>query len=255
MSNLKNLIRAVQQDLPITVRHERWLGKNSNPVYSDEAVAFAKRALAGEFQQRKRMMFRASGVGDCTRRRMFAALGMPEMKIQDTKLSNIFHTGNFLHLKWQMAGLTEGWLTKAEVALDKIHLNFGGTLDGVLYDGTGFEFKTINSFGHLGTYRDPKSQHIRQVHSYMYLGGLEKFSVIYENKDSGEWREMRVERDPALIKEIDKEIGDLNESYEKRKLPQVLPDCQRQEGAVYRNCPFKDRCLGIKNWPTILDTK
>lgn len=253
---LSEIIRAVQSDLPITMKHEQWLTKNSNPVYSKDALEFAREALAGTFQNRKRMRFRASSVGMCQRKRTFAALGMQEPQTIDSKLANIFHTGNFLHLKWQMAGITAGWLRAAEVALDKPEINFGGTLDGVLEDGSGFEFKTINSRGHTFTWKDPKPIHVRQVHSYMYLNPeIDKFSIVYENKDTAEWRELRVNKDPEIIKNIDREIMHLNQAWEEQKLPPVLDQCAQRTGTEYRNCPFRDVCLTIKKWPKVINGK
>lgn len=253
---LSEIIRAVQSDLPITMRHEKWLAHNSDPKYSKEAVAFAQEALSGTYTYRPRMLFRSSGVGTCARRRMFAAAGVAEERSVEPKLANIFHTGQFLHLKWQMAGLTEGWLKEAEVVADDPALQFGGTLDGILHDGSGFEFKTINSRSHNFTWKDPKPEHVRQVHAYMYLRrDIERFSIIYENKDTAEWREMRVEKDPRLIKDIDREVGLLQQSYEERKLPPVLDECKGKAGTKYRQCPFREICLQQKRWPTVVEGK
>lgn len=253
MTKLSQLIRAVQDDLPITLRHERWLQSNSEAHYSPEAIAFAQRALSGEFSNRPRMRFRSSSTGMCARKRIFSAIGVPEADRIDSKLSNIFHTGNMLHLKWQLAGLTEGWLKEAEVAADNPNINFGGTLDGILHDGSGFEFKSINDRGFADTWANPKPVHVRQVHAYMYLRkDISAFSIIYENKNTGEWREFRVQRDDSIIREIDREVGQLNTAFEARKLPPVLADCKNQTGSTYRNCPFKDMCLGTKKWPKVV---
>jgi hypothetical protein len=180
-------------------------------------------------------------------------LGINQVEQIDAKLANIFHTGNFLHLKWQMAGLTEGWLAQAEVSVDAPHLRFSGTLDGILFDGSGFEFKTINNYGHNFTWLDPKPIHVRQVHAYMVLKPeIERFSVIYENKDNAEWREMRIERDPVVYKSVQRELSNLNEMWDERKLPDPLEECRTKTGSTYRNCPFKDVCLPIKSWPTVM---
>ncbi len=146
---LKDVIRSVQQNLPITMRMDKWLAENPNPVYSPEAIEFSRQVFTKEVggQRDNRQPFRASAMGMCARRRIFSALGVAEAREIDAKLGNIFGTGNFLHLKWQMAGLTEGWLARAEMPIDMPHMHFGGTLDGRLYDGSGFEFKTIPTMG------------------------------------------------------------------------------------------------------------
>lgn len=253
---LSEIIRAVQTDLPITMRHERWLAANPNPVYSKDALEFAARALSGDFQFRKRELFRSSSTGMCERRRIFAAMGVAEPERIDAKLANIFQTGNMLHLKWQLAGLTEGWLADAEIAVDHPDLRFSGTLDGILHDGSGFEFKTINSYGHTFTWKEPKPLHVRQVHAYMVLKPeIEQFSVIYENKDTAEWREMRVQRDPVIYRSVQRELHNLNEMYDERKLPDPLDECRTRTGSTYRNCPFHEVCLSVKKWPIVIEGK
>lgn len=237
------------------MRMDKWLSDNPNPVYSPEAIEFSRQVFTKEVggDRARKQPFRSSAMGMCQRRRIFAAAGVPEAKTVDAKLGNIFGTGNFLHLKWQMAGLTEGWLAQAEIPMDLPAMRFGGTLDGKLFDGSGFEFKTIHSmgFGNVMTH-GPKPIHITQVHSYMYIDkSIEAFSIVYEDKNTGEWREFRVDRDQKLIDQVDRELGALIEFYENRKLPKILPDCQTQEGSTYRNCPFKDMCLKQKNWPTV----
>lgn len=253
---LKDVIRSVQQELPITARMDNWLHANPNPVYSERALQFAQQVLSQQVggSSARAQPFRSSGIGLCVRRRLLAAAGVPEAGTIEAKLANIFATGAFLHLKWQMAGLTEGWLAKAEIRVDASHLYFGGTLDGILFDGSGFEFKTINSngFGQVMAY-GPKDLHVRQVHAYMLLKPeIEAFSVVYEDKNTGEWREFRVHKDPKVLREIDRELAHLVEHYESHKLVPMLHDCETKEGSTYRNCPFRESCPTFKKWPVIV---
>ncbi len=184
---------------------------------------------------------------------MFRAIGLEEKKEVDSRLSTIFATGNMMHLKWQMAGLTEGWLSEAEVVADRDDLSFGGTLDGINWDGSGLEYKSINDRGYnmVTSAGEPKQMHIDQVHGYFILrDDIDRFSVIYENKNTGDWREFLVRRDDKKVDEITKELLIINEHISGEKLPPVLRKCQERDGAEYRNCPFKDECLGMKKWPT-----
>jgi hypothetical protein len=252
--SLKDSVRAVQALLPITVRHEKWLTENSNPVYSDKALKFAQQQLAGVTgsQRLRKKMFRASSATTCPRAQVFKYIGMPVRAEVDSKLSNIFATGNFLHLKWQMQGLTEGWLEEAEVPVDRDDLNAGGTMDGILYTGGGLEFKSINDrgFGKVTSF-GPLEGHLYQVHNYMYLGDIGHFSIIYENKNTGEWREFRVDRNEMLIKQAEIRFAELNEHVDKKILPKVLPDCRVEEGTQFRQCPYRDVCLKVKLWPQV----
>lgn len=248
--SLKDTIKAVQQDLPITMRHERWLAANANPVYSHEALDFAHKALEGTSGSRRlrKRMFRASSAGKCERHQLFNIIGAEGREDISSGLSNIFATGNFLHLKWQMQGLTEGWLVECEVPVDRDDLNAGGTMDGILYTGGGFEFKSINDrgYGNVMLY-GPRADHVFQVHHYMYLGGYEAFSIVYENKNTGDWREFMVRRDEALIEKSKETLERLNQMLADEHLPKMLDECSQQTGAVYRNCVFRETCA--KGWP------
>lgn len=250
--SLKDAIKAVNNDLPITIRHERWLTENANPKYSDRALLFAADQLKGisGSQRLRKKMFRASAAHDCARKQVFKYLGMPARDEIESRLSNIFATGNFLHLKWQMQGLTEGWLTECEVPVDRPELNAGGTMDGVLYTGGGFEFKTINDRGYgKVTSFGPLEGHLAQTDNYMYLGDLDHFSIVYENKNTGEWREFRVGRDENRMRDAKEGFERLNEHLANKTLPKILSDCQIQEGTTYRQCAFRDICLKTKRWP------
>lgn len=246
MTNLKNLIRAAQDSLPITIRHANWLENNSNAKYSEAALKFAADALAhdvGGARKRGKRLFRASAMGQCPRKRVLTFLGAPEKVEQDGKLSNIFHTGNFLHLKWQMAGLTEGWLAEAEVPAESQEYLLGGTMDGILYDGTGFEFKTINSNGFRGVMDyGPKKEHILQVHAYMVMTDITRFSIVYENKDTGEWREFGVKKDDEISRKVIDQITFLELALEKEELPEELEPCKSKEGSEFRYCQFSEIC-------------
>lgn len=252
--SLKDSIRAVQTDLPITWRQEKWLTENSNPEYSPKALEFAQKQLAGVTgsQRLRKRMFRASAAADCSRKQIFKWIGMPARVEIESKTAGIFATGNFMHLKWQMQGLTEGWLEDAEVPVDRDDLNAGGTMDGVLYTGGGFEYKTINDrgFGKVTSF-GPLDPHLSQVHNYMFLGDLDHFSIVYENKNTAEWREFRVKRDPTRITFAKQQFEKLNEFVEEKKLPKILNDCQVQEGTMFRQCPYRDVCLKVKMWPQV----
>lgn len=251
--SLKFTIRAVQQELPISSRHETWLADNPNPVYSQSALEFAQAALSGQAggnRKGRKRLFRASAAGTCHRQQIFKILGVPGRDEIDGKLANIFANGNFLHLKWQMQGLTEGWLTQAEVPIEREDLNAGGTMDGILWNGAGFEAKTINSRGYASVMSyGPKDAHIFQVDHYMHLTDITSFSIVYDNKDTGEWREFRVDKDPKRDEEVGNTLSTLNGYLETKTLPVILPDCKAKEGMTYRGCAFRDICLKTKEWP------
>lgn len=240
-----NLLMAVQQDLPITVRHEKWLSQHANVKYPDKHVqTIAKLLVAGD---RDRLhAFSSSSTGTCLRRQIFSYFGKPARAV-GSSTANIFHTGNFIHAKWQLAGLTEGWLKEIEVPVYSEQYNLKGTMDGILWDDSGFEFKSINSNG----YRDvmaygPKREHQAQVQAYMMITHIQRFSIVYENKNDGEWREFRVERDPDAIRQIQADLVELNAHVTHKSLPDPLTECKGKEGP-YLRCPFRDICLKTRS--------
>lgn len=245
--SLAKLMKA--QGLPITPRHEKWLAQG-DPVYSPAALEFALGQLDGSrggSRQRARL-FRASGAGRCLRERMFARLGAPTNQMLDTRRQSIYNNGNFLHLRWQMAGLSEGWLAEAETPADRPDLGFGCTLDGVLFDGSILEVKSINHRGfQIVQDYGPETKHVRQVHYMFKATGTAAASIVYEDKDTQDYLEVRVTLDPEEMQAVDAELDALNGGLARRSLPPALPDCVAQKGAQWRNCEFRDVCpLGGK---------
>jgi hypothetical protein len=240
------------EDLPVSIRHAAWLDRNLDATYSPQAISFARSVLAKEVggKRTRASGFRASGTGGCLRRQVFRRLGIEENRKGDVgKLANIFQTGNFYHLKWQMAGLTEGWLVQAEVPLDDRESGISGTADGVIWDGSLFEFKSINGWGYKKVAQGgPDPLHVLQVHAYMIAGGFDKASIVYESKETGEWREERVHKDPAVVRKIKEDIEKMHTAWEFKRLPEILPGCLEKTGRQWSDCPFSHMCLTRTGW-------
>lgn len=242
--NLKDMLRG--DDLVISLRHEAWLENNSNPIYSDKAIEFANNVLSQQVGggRSRTSKFRASGLGSCERKQVYQAEGVKQADTINARLSNIFATGNFLHLKWQMMGLTEGWLKEAEVPSESEEFSFGGTLDGILYDNSLFEFKSINPRGFSRVYEyGPQKDHIKQATGYMWLKGLDAVSFVYENKGDQEWREFRVQRDEKIVDEIIASLDRMENHLQEKTRPRREVKCLQKQGYLYRYCPFKDICI------------
>jgi hypothetical protein len=223
-------------------------------VFSPEALDFAAKVLSGEVGgQRKgrERKFRASGMGTCLRRRMFAVMGVPESRKNDTTLQNIFNNGNFAHLRWQMAGLTAGWLKACEVPADTPEL--GTTLDGICDDDSIFEFKSINSRGFRQvTEYGADYKHVMQTHAMFIASGKDKASIVYEDKDRQEWLEVRIVRTDEVEDDVRRELDALVQGRESESLPPMKPYCTTKEGAEWRNCPFRDVCPLLTTWKRML---
>ena len=242
------LMRVTRDDLVVSPLHDEWLAHNANPVYSPDALHFMSGEMAKVGRKRKSTVS-ASALDSCRRRQEFTYLGWPEMA-PSPKTAQIFHNGSFMHLRWQMAGITAGWLKEAEVPVPAHPtLNIKGTMDGVLYEGSILELKSINSngFAKVSTF-GPAKNHKIQVGTYMYLCGVDKGVIIYEDKNTQEYREFVVTMTPDLEDLVNESAETIWKLITMEELAPPLTDCEAQIGFRYMTCPYRDRCLGVKTW-------
>ena len=249
MTSLAQMLK--KSELPITMRMERFLS-SGDPVYSPDALEFALDVFSGVVggnRKGRAKLFRASGAGRCLRERMFARMGVPEERGVNSQLQNIFTNGNFAHLRWQMAGITEGWLAQAEVPADDEALGIGSTLDGILWDESILEFKSINTRGFTMIHDyGANYKHKMQLHYMFKTTGRAAGSIVYEDKNSQDWREERVVLDPEIMNDVNTELNALLGGWESQSLPPMKPKCKTEEGAEYRNCPFRKVCPILTTW-------
>lgn len=243
------LLKHNKPGLVISPRHDEWMKSNGNPKYSDAALKFGAEQMALQATPRdRRGTFSASSLNTCYRKQQFTFLGMPELP-PTPKTAGIFQNGTFMHIRWQMAGLTEGWLWEGEVPLPENSLNLSGTRDGVAYDGSVVEFKSINTngFARVNTF-GPKEDHLAQVGTYVAAGGHDKAILIYEDKNTQEYKEFVIPAEELPLKEIEMQAHNIQNLTRAEQLHEPLSSCLAKEGYRYTSCPFRDRCLKIHNW-------
>jgi hypothetical protein len=251
-SSLKKLLSV---DLPITSRHDRWLGLHAD----DPLPRWIADWVAGQLVSPKRnrnATFSASATGRCERQQVLRFIGHPESESYDPALNHRFQVGDWGHLRWQAQGLAAGWLSKAEVPVRLEEYGLTGTLDGVTDKDEGFEFKTIRQPGFNMVMKDgePKFDHVLQVTAYMIATGIRRFSLVYESTFSGEWKEFVVVYSPDLAALVIETLERMAASVHDKQLPPVLPDCEQKIGSVYADCPYRKDCLswhrGGVAWPS-----
>ena len=241
-------IKLTAPELIVSKRHDDWVVKNdAHPVYSRDAMEFAYAQLARVDRVRKGTVS-ASALGECAREQQFTFLGMPKLP-PDAKNAAKMQNGAFMHLRWQMEGLTAGWLTLAEVAVVGNPYRLSGTLDGVLYEGSVLELKSINmnGFSRVQTF-GPLIPHLFQMATYMLCTEREKGVFIYECKDNQEYTEIIVRPDDLPMQEAADKAEALWASLEGHSLYEPLSDCMDRKGWKYNSCPFRDRCLDVHTW-------
>jgi hypothetical protein len=243
-------IKHSSPELVVSRRHDAWLLENDHPVYSQRALDFAYQMLTKRDRVRKGTIS-ASSLGECQRYQQFVYLGMPKLP-HDQKNAMKMQNGAFMHLRWQMAGLTEGWLDKAEVAVANTPLGLMGTMDGVCYDGSILELKSINvnGFSRVMAF-GPLLPHLFQMATYMLCTAREKGIFIYECKDNQEYKEIVVGPEDVPIKEARDQALKAWIHIGARELVEPLEKCIDQTGWMYASCPFRDRCLKIHRWEEV----
>src|SRR4051812_19328188 len=123
-------VKLADPDLVVSKRHEAWISEEDHRMYSQRAIDFAQAQL-GSVGRHRQGTVSASSLGECGRYQQFVYLGMPKLP-PDAKNAAKMANGSFMHLRWQMEGLTEGWLSFAEVPLGANAYRLSGTMDGLL---------------------------------------------------------------------------------------------------------------------------
>ena len=243
-------VKLARPDLVISKRHDAWLRSNDHPVYSKRALAFAQQELSKVDRVRKGTVS-ASALGACARASEFVYLGMPKMVESQTSAAKMAN-GSMVHLRWQMGGLTEGWLSKAEVPIPTNELGLSGTMDGVAFDGSVVEIKSINARGFAAVLSfGPKHEHDYQLATYLRATGRELGRFIYENKDTQEYREIVRTADELPMRQVELAASDMWGHINSQTLHEPLNDCLDKKGWRYDYCPFRDRCLKIHEWSEV----
>lgn len=261
MSTLKKMLKRENQapsELLISPRYEEYLARTPNIMVDERVGDFIKSEITTP-QRNRRMTFSASARGACPREQVFQFTSVKPVPKLNSDLHAIFHMGTFIHLKWQALLLDAGILHDVEISCTDEELNMTGTLDGMglipddhplaSHEEYGWELKSINSHGFRWVNdRGPNAHHLLQIHAYMLMTGWDVWSLVYEDKDTSQWKEFVVHRDPALIEQVQEELTYLNDSVFYKTLPPVLDECQKRQGA-YRKCAFAHSCLEAGDWP------
>ena len=241
-------VKLTAPELIISRRHEDWVVKNdAHPSYTNRAREFAAAALNHADRIRKGTVS-ASSLGGCAREQQFVFMGLPKLA-PEAQAAMRMQNGSFMHLRWQMEGLSEGWLMQAEVPVPRNPYQLSGTMDGLLWDGSILELKSTNAngFSRVGAF-GPMLPHLFQMATYMLCTGYMKGVFLYENKDTQEYKEIVVDgKDLPLLEVIDKSMA-IWSAINTQELAEPLEKCIDREGWQYNSCPFRDRCLGIHKW-------
>jgi hypothetical protein len=251
--NLSKISIGLQGKLAITPAVTKYMMLDPGPYYSEETIEIITNQLAGSGRIRHSSFAASSLSLHCYRAGVFQWLGATQNagrdEIRNAVLSNLFLDGHWRHLRWQAVLLECGVIDTIEHLMQDHGMI--GTADGVNFaENFGVEIKGCNSYQYtiIVRMKRPLEHHIWQVHAYMLLTGMDLWYVLYENKDTNDWKEFRIERDPLITDEILRYVKSSRSVIELKQLPEMLPDCKEKIGA-YRGCNYTDVCERSKEWP------
>lgn len=248
MPTLKDLVRDAYEGghLIVTGPHYDWMElTDPERIPSEKALVHMIKVMLQQYKHPRKHRFSPSSMGECARRLVFGWAGMPQIP-SDPELDEMAGHGNTAHLRWQVEGLTLGYMKEAEVWVEDKDLMSGGSMDGRLVDDSIFELKTKAP----GVYnrvvidnRIPIYENLLQVHNYFLLSGADWASVVYEDRAYGNFHEFRIARDSKLEREVIRRLNSYRRYVEDDLLPPVLADCELRMGKVYKQCPYRKDCL------------
>lgn len=246
MTNFKDLVKKLMEnsDMPVTFGMEKWT--NEGAVVTEAALAKVHQIQMDDITLGRggEGRFRPSMIGyGCNRAQLLSFIGFPQDEAEDLSSHRVMNNGTWGHYRWQVAGLSAGWLQDIEVKVSYEPWHLRGAVDGILADGSGFELKTTSSRSFYST-KEPKPSHLLQVHAYMRALDIDKFSIVYENRDTVEYKEYRVHRDPAVDWELDAMFNTLNSHLDAQQLPEMLPACiaKSSNNFQYKYCNWQQSC-------------
>jgi CRISPR/Cas system-associated exonuclease Cas4 (RecB family) len=125
--------------------------------------------------------------------------------------------------------------------------NFKGNTDGILEFERGnpdsryvIDFKTINC-DRFPFLKAPDNKYIVQIHIYMWLTGVHKAIIFYEEKNRHELKEFIIKYDEDLVENIKLTAKKLKKVLEMGKLPK-RPTKYRKDSSPCKYCDFLSVC-------------
>jgi len=131
--------------------------------------------------------------------------------------------------------------------------NFRGNCDGIVELERGnpesryiIDFKSINEGG-FSYLRKPDKKYIMQVMIYMWLSGVKKSIIYYEDKNKHQLAEFEVPYDEGLVDYIKTSSRKLKKICNLGKIPKIHKDYKNDKKPCFaysKKCEYYDFCYG-----------
>lgn len=244
-------------------RHYAWMGRpEKERRWTQEALQYAGEVMAGTYIHERQSRFSPSGIGSaCSRETLFSFGGWPKQPFPLLNQEKM-DSGVLDHLRWQMEGLSAGYMTHGETWVFFEGLRMGGSADARLDDGSLFELKNTGDHLYkaaLELQRPPSQRrrpqdlrgipleyftgmhlkHLLQIEAYLELDRLaaaengtdrmftDYASLVYQATTSKECTEFRIKSSPVRVALLHTYIGELLEYVDSNTLPEMLDGCDR----------------------------
>lgn len=245
-----------------TPEHYKWLALPSRQrVYTPAAEEFAQHSWRGlDIPARtgdQTYRFSASSVQgahgqdfSCHRATLFHFASMPKLPPTPQQQDNM-DEGSWLHLKYQMEGISAGYIASAETWDFDPDLRYGMKDDGILYEDSLLELKFVNAKKYAAILNGdrrynqspgPLPAHVLQVTGGMMLKGKPVASLVYVNKEDSTFIEYRIPYVQDNFNVLLTLLDDLNGWVDLGELPAILEGCQNGTSWLSRNCEYRDIC-------------
>lgn len=183
--------------------------------FTKSEASFAGQLLLARKEPRQRTYYSPSGSKRCLREQALAISGMPGRIDENPRTNSLFDDGHWRHLRWHTI-----FLRMDRYGLLKVHAQeefvkylpwyVAGTpddvleIDGEMYviDVKGANDQVFREIQRTGRLPEHLSGYKWQLHNYMQALHINKGILWFENKNTQEYHEMRVKRDPELVKQL-----------------------------------------------------
>lgn len=176
--------------------------------------------------------FHPSLIGYCSRKIAYTMLRYPAPLI-DARTMRIFECGHSMHERFERWFGEIGIQIATELILNEdspdeaiasrcVPLNISGRTDSlVVIDDELYLVELKSANGNMFKYylNEPKEHHVQQLQLYMYLTGVHKGFILYEDKNTQELKEFYIQYDHKLVEQLLEKIRMINYHVENRMLP------------------------------------
>lgn len=242
-------------------RHNAWMQlPESQRVWTPEAISFASLVHQGKLKHERKGRVSPSALGDnCERALLFGFAQAPQVPFPRENAEKMY-AGEFHHLRWQMEGLSAGYMKRGEVWLHAEALRCGGSGDGLLVDGSLFELKSTAE--HLfkcarEMTKAPEDRNPQRFNSWDYFMGMHRKhklqmeaywlvdevgaaergeprvlndwgSLVYQDAGNpGNIVEFRLHSAPTRRTEVNRILESLHDWIDIKDLPDMLDGCRK----------------------------